>query len=240
MINIYKPEAPKLIFESPGGKIISEREKNIIIKFLNNSSKTVLEIGSGTGRISHHLIDSGYHVIGLDLDPRNAEKIYSSITPQFKENFSLIIADGQHLPFKNSSFGSIVSFRVLKYFPDYELGIREMSRVVKSRGRLVLEISNIISWESLLRLPRLIVERKIGLPHLFNVWDVIKKLKRHNFEVQSSEATYKIPFGIWTRIRNPYLIKIVLLIHGILLLFPDVFLARGIVYNCMQIEKEDY
>ena len=63
------------IFVSPGGKVISERETDIVINYLKPShGMRILDAGIGTGRIARVVKDRGAEVIGFDFDIEQVTK----------------------------------------------------------------------------------------------------------------------------------------------------------------------
>ena len=58
-----------LIFQSPGGALISYHEVKTMLEILDYPSEMmVLDVGTGTGRIAIHLTELGNDVVGLDID----------------------------------------------------------------------------------------------------------------------------------------------------------------------------
>jgi phosphatidylethanolamine/phosphatidyl-N-methylethanolamine N-methyltransferase len=96
----------------------------------------ILEVGVGTGKnFPYH--PAGVEVTGVDLSDRmlararqKAEKLGYSI--QLHE------MDAQQLDFPDDSFDAAAATFVFCSVPDPERGLREMARVVKPGGRIVL------------------------------------------------------------------------------------------------------
>lgn len=93
----------------------------------------VLEIGIGTGRIALPLRDAGVDVLGVDLSlpmlGRLAEK--SPGTP-------VVQGDATRLPFRDGSFGAAFAVHVLHLIPEWRAAVRELVRVVRPGGVLLV------------------------------------------------------------------------------------------------------
>lgn len=146
----------ELIFNKPIKDYLSE----IFIGFKNNE---VLDVGSGL--FSETYIPEGYSVSKLDwaLEANEKEKIYSS--------------DAEKLPFSDEHFGIVLSKQVYGYLEDPGKCLKEMARVTKIGGLLV-----IIDWEG--DLNQDIYGRRI---YNFYSKDIETKLKLMNFEMIESD-----------------------------------------------------
>ncbi|MCL0092289.1 class I SAM-dependent methyltransferase [Dehalococcoidia bacterium] len=80
----------------------------------------VLDIGSGTGNLVHHLQHLGLNVVASDL---SAEML--------KENPARhkVVCDAGHLPFKDSCFGAITTYAVFHHLPEIRSALKEICRV---------------------------------------------------------------------------------------------------------------
>jgi demethylmenaquinone methyltransferase / 2-methoxy-6-polyprenyl-1,4-benzoquinol methylase len=96
-----------------------------------------LDLCCGTGDVAFQLARSGAHTIGVDfsmpmLDIARRRQMRSPTTTW------LVAADGQRLPFPNATFEVLTISYGLRNLPDFESGLREMARVTKPDGRLVV------------------------------------------------------------------------------------------------------
>ena len=98
-------------------------------------SGRTLENGCGIGLYLEHLRSSSGEVIGLEFDLDRAR--------QAKESSRHILGgSGEHLPFPENSFDLILSNEVIEHVQDDRQAVREMVRVLKKGGRLVLFCPN--------------------------------------------------------------------------------------------------
>lgn len=109
--------------------------------------KRLLEIGVGTGRFSIELAKKGANM--MSLDPANAmlqitkEKTYRN---NINNKISLIKGDGNNLPFKDCSFDGIICLHVLVHLPTYRDVLKEMRRVTKRNGFIIVNFPNPLSF----------------------------------------------------------------------------------------------
>ena len=100
-------------------------------------SKTLLEVGVGSGRIGFLLLSKVKPwFVGLDLS-REMLKLAKARMSIHKQNFDLILGDAQHLPFINRIFNAIICVSTMHYFPHPERSLNEFSRTLKEKGVLV-------------------------------------------------------------------------------------------------------
>lgn len=116
-------------YDSDEGRPLYESELKCIRPMVECSPKPILEIGVGTGRFAMHFPD----VIGIDPS-LNALKMAE------KRGVKTVHGDGEHLPFKDKTFGCILIIVTL-CFVENPLGVlREAKRVLKKNGSILLGI----------------------------------------------------------------------------------------------------
>jgi len=102
-------------------------------------SDKVLDIGCGDGIFSIELAKRGYGVVGVDLNVKSVNYAkYFSKRSEVKIDF--LVGDACHLPFANESFDIILCSEVLEHIKDDEGAIREIERVLKQNGLLILTV----------------------------------------------------------------------------------------------------
>ena len=121
---------------------------------------TLLDIGSGYGRLLDYLADKGFrHVIGLESNYRLLEK----------GNFPVICGRGEQAPFKDESFDAVFSIGVLSYILEDSNRIgffSESRRLLKEEGMLFLSCF-MISRDSYHRKKYAEGQKKFGIYGLF-------------------------------------------------------------------------
>jgi SAM-dependent methyltransferase len=232
------------IFNSPGGRLVSVLEIESVLDLLEQpSNKLVLDIGTGTGRIARSLLKLNNEVVGIDIsfDRLKLAQEKARKEPALKKtNYHVVMADGQHLPFIDTAFDSVLSIRTLKYLKNPNQGFCEISRVLKPRGICVLELSNTHSYEALF----LFLLKLFGIKNyaqnmgssyrLFNIFEVEKTLP-FNLTVISKRAWHKIPTLFFIKCKYFTLLKILFFMEDIMQTILPLFLfSRGILIKCIR------
>lgn len=92
-----------------------------------------LDVGCGEGRFSRMLRERGVETIGLDP----TEKLILAAR-QCDPQGDYRLGRAESLPFADASFDLVVSYLVLIDVPDFRAAIREMARVLRPGGKLVV------------------------------------------------------------------------------------------------------
>jgi ubiquinone/menaquinone biosynthesis C-methylase UbiE len=96
----------------------------------------VLDVGCGTGENFEFLARAG-PITALDLSTEMVEEA-SRRAGQLGREVSLLAGDAQLLPFPDDRFDTVVSAFSSCTFPDYAAAFREMERVTRPGGRILL------------------------------------------------------------------------------------------------------
>jgi SAM-dependent methyltransferase len=97
-----------------------------------------LEIGVGTGLIALPLHDAGVRMVGLDLSAAMLGKLVDKRSG--RPPFPLLRGDATRLPFGDGVFGGAVARHVLHLIPRWPDAVRELVRVVRPGGVLLLNV----------------------------------------------------------------------------------------------------
>lgn len=128
-----------------------ERDKMLEALQIESNHK-ILEIGAGTGRdsikIASKLNQEGeFYVSDISYD------IFKHAVAKFKEkqneinaSVHMFLANGYHLPFEDHSFDRVFHFGGINTFGDVKGAFREMVRVCKTGGRIVVGDENMPVW----------------------------------------------------------------------------------------------
>jgi 2-polyprenyl-3-methyl-5-hydroxy-6-metoxy-1,4-benzoquinol methylase len=103
---------------------------------VNMKGKHVLDAGCGTGRGTERLNHRGAQVTAVDIGPKLVTLTHARYPCQ------ALVASVSQLPFADDTFDVVFSTEVIEHMPDPNMGVREMVRVLKPNGHLVLSTPN--------------------------------------------------------------------------------------------------
>lgn len=119
-----------------------ETLKDIIIQKTNiKTGNTVLDIGCGTGFLTLGLakaVGKNGKVIGIDISEEMMKKAEENLFRAGVSNIEFKVGDAENIPLEDNSMDTVVGNMVLHHCPNPENAVKEMARVLKPNGRLVL------------------------------------------------------------------------------------------------------
>ena len=98
----------------------------------------VIDVGCGTGRALPALrraVGPRGTVIGVDLTP---EMLRHARTKGHAAQATFVLADARHLPFAGASADAVFAAGLIMHLPDPQAGLRQLARVTRPGGLLVL------------------------------------------------------------------------------------------------------
>jgi SAM-dependent methyltransferase len=130
-----------------------------LVDFDGYRGQRVLEVGCGAGVDLARFAKGGADVVGVDL----ASSAIGLARANFEQqglSGEFRVADGEALPFPESSFDLVYAHGVVQYTTNPQRLVDECRRVLKPGGEAVFQVYNRISW--LNALSKLM---KVGLEH---------------------------------------------------------------------------
>lgn len=131
----YRRWAP--VYDNTFGRVAAEGRKHAV-ELINKRQGRVLEVGVGTG-----LSLPGYRrdleIAGIDLSPEMLEKARERVATERLTNVAgLHEMDAGDLKFPDATFDTVVAMYVMTVVPDPEKVMRELSRVCRPGGEVLI------------------------------------------------------------------------------------------------------
>ncbi len=98
--------------------------------------QSYLDFGCGNGATALHLVSMlGLNVTGIDADPDQIEAAREMCNNA--KNARFLSVDGTKLPFSESEFDFVATYKVSHHIPNWPEALSEMLRVLRSEGCLI-------------------------------------------------------------------------------------------------------
>lgn len=158
-------------------------------EFLIEPKQSVLDIGSGNGRLLQHLQPS--KAVGIDLSQEMVEFCKKEY-PQFR----FFQHDPERpFPFKDEVFDVVVLSDVIGFFDDIQNVLENIKPFVHSKSRIVISYYNKY-WEFFIRLAeKLRIKSPQPAENYLATRDIVKILELSGYEVIRTEYQQLIPFS---------------------------------------------
>lgn len=141
------PDAYSAWRASETGVVTDRIEHRLILDLLGDvAGRRVLDVGCGDGELAIALWCRGAQVVGIDA---STAMIAAARRRARREGADVpfLVAAAQGLPFPQHSFDRVVAITILCFIPDAAPVFREMARILKPGGRLVIgELGKWSSW----------------------------------------------------------------------------------------------
>lgn len=103
------------------------------------TDKIVLDIASGSGYGTKLLAEKAKYIYGVDV---NEPAINYSKKHYGANNIEYLLGDGESIPLKNNTVDVVTTFETIEHIKDYKKFLKEIKRVLKSEGLLLLSTPN--------------------------------------------------------------------------------------------------
>jgi SAM-dependent methyltransferase len=122
------------------GRITDIIERQLLARLLGDvDGKKLLDVGCGDGALAFELARQGATVTAPDADPSMIAAGYLR-TKSEATRVQFVEGDAERLPFDDATFDVVVAVTVLCFVQDAEHVVKEIVRVLKPEGRLVVAI----------------------------------------------------------------------------------------------------
>jgi 2-polyprenyl-3-methyl-5-hydroxy-6-metoxy-1,4-benzoquinol methylase len=119
-------------------KIYSLNKKVSLINSLHKSKGSLLDIGAGTGDFLVTAKANGWQITGIEPN-ENAKKLAVSKGVSFESSI-------EHI--ENQQFDVITMWHVLEHVPNVEHQIKELKRLLKPNGTIIIAVPNFKSFDA--------------------------------------------------------------------------------------------
>ena len=179
------------------GQEIVKRRMRLALAHASFQNKAILDFGCGNGAQTSHF-PGGARTLAIDIEPGDLQTLRDYLRAHDRADILPVQYGGAHLPVADAAVDLVTSFEVLEHVPDESFALREIHRVLKPGGEIILSVPN--KWWIFethgARLPLLRWNRVpffSWLPHgihsrfakarIYRKREIVALLQRHGFEV---------------------------------------------------------
>ena len=184
-------------FGGPIGELVATSQAAVLLAFVGPvRGKSVLDVGTGTGRAAFLLAGAGARTTGVDASAEMLAVARRRADPEGTA-IEFRVGDAHHLDFGDRSFDVAVSFRVLMHTPGWRTCVAELCRV--TRDRVVFDYPSVRSAAAVQSLARRILYR-LGMAQepyrVFSDREMADELGRAGFRIVSTHRQFVLPIAL--------------------------------------------
>jgi phosphatidylethanolamine/phosphatidyl-N-methylethanolamine N-methyltransferase len=180
--------------------MVSTAGRRHAVELINSSKGKVLEVGVGTG-LSLPEYKPHLEITGIDLAPEMLDRARERVNAEGLKNIAgLHEMDASNLEFPDASFDTVVGMYLITVVPDPEKVMRELARVTKPGGTVMLvnhfsqeegvrgwverrmaPFADLVGWHSVFDMARVMVcpELKLVERRSLRPWGLFTMLRFH-------------------------------------------------------------
>ncbi len=191
----YRRYAP--VYDLLFGPVFEPGRRQVVEALDCRPGDEILEVGVGTG-LSLRYYPPHARITGIDLSPHMLARAGNQIRRHDLRNVSLHAMDVQNLSFPDASFDKVAALYVASVVPDPETMMRELERVCRPGGEVVIvnHFTRPEGWLAKAERTLAPLARSLGFRPLFPLEDFVA--------LTGLELTETVPvnaFGYWTLLR---------------------------------------
>lgn len=192
-------------FGGPIGRLLATDQEAVIASFLDPiPGRTILDVGTGTGRAAIALARRGGIVTGVDA---SREMLAMARTRAADAGVSAVFAeaDAHGLAFDDRSFDAVICLRVLMHTPDWRQSLGELCRV--SRDRVVFDYPALASAALMQSVARRVAHRagaRVEAYRVFSDRSVRDVLRANGFRIRHLHRQFVLPIALHKRFNSEH------------------------------------
>lgn len=183
------------------------------LKSNNIKFKKFLEVGCGMGYFSNKATQLGARVTGVDVGA-NLIKMCRATNKKAK----FLVASASDLPFKDNTYDVLLSTEVIEHVEMQSLALKEMVRVLKPRGIMVITTPNRIFKTAFDLLSLIGIRPYKGNEKWYFPWVLKKELELNGLKVvKEYYFNFVYPNKYLDKLENKFILKFLCINYGIML-----------------------
>jgi SAM-dependent methyltransferase len=157
----------------------------------------VLDVGCGVGRLMLRIARRGCFVTGVELmrpDLQSARRLLA----EYQQQVELIEGDGGRIPFAADTFDFVTCTETLEHVADPGLALRELARVLKPGGHLVVSVPDTLPEIVARQMSELYRTDPWGHRRIFTRKGIEETVEAAGLRVYARRHRNSVEAGYWT------------------------------------------
>jgi 2-polyprenyl-3-methyl-5-hydroxy-6-metoxy-1,4-benzoquinol methylase len=184
------------------GTYLHDQEVSMFLAMIDGANGKILDVGTGSGKLSLPLLRQSREVISIDLSPEMI-RVSRGKSEQQELAIQPAVCDAQELCFADSSFTCALSSRVLMHLSDWKRGISELCRVAPVVILDFPPLQGFSGLESLFKRCMRPLRPETRSYKAFRIRSVIKELETHNFRIVAVRRHFFLPIAFHRWLDKP-------------------------------------
>lgn len=124
------------------GFALTRQRYDLTMPHIAPGAESLLDVGCGNGANTSLFAQSLKRVAGVDVEPERLAEARDYARQHGLGNVEYLSTDGRVLPYPDASFDYVTCFDVLEHVDDEQQTLREIARVLRPGGSLVISVPN--------------------------------------------------------------------------------------------------
>ena len=192
------------------GRVTDVLEQDLILDLIGPpAGRRILDVGCGDGILAVELASRRAIVTGIDASPEMIAAARRRASRE-KQHNDFVVAEAGALPFDAESFDAVVAVAVLCFVEHPGTSLRDMGRVLRPGGRLVIgELGKWSSWAATRRFKGWLGSQLWRRAHFRTASDLYRLAQATGFvDASVTGAIYYPPVGLAARLLGPMDFKV--------------------------------
>ena len=145
----------------------------LVEKFVPEKGSKVLDIGCGPGFLAIDLGRKGYVGIGMDISDKMLSIAKKQVSESDIRGWNFLLGDAERTNLEDASFDCVIASGVIEYMTEDSKMLKEINRLLKPGGCLILNVSNLLGYSTSLNF---ITDRLKKIPGVMKVASKLRKI----------------------------------------------------------------
>lgn len=185
------------------GEYLKAQETNLFESMIDTDCESILDIGSGTGKLSIHMNNNSRSIVSLDSSYEMLEFAKKNAISSGVAYFP-VVCDANYICFYDRVFDCVVASRLLMHLSEWEAGLAEICRV--SGKTIIFDFPSSLSlslFDSIFKRAKKLFISDTICYKTYSISKVLNELRNNNFSLVEIKKQHFLPLLTHRILNNP-------------------------------------